>query len=47
MKLLLVAPTADREAVGESALAFEWVSRLAQRHEVTVLTATTNAPAGA
>jgi len=38
MKLLLVAPTADREAVGESALAFEWVSRMAQRHEVTVLT---------
>lgn len=37
MKLLMVAPTADREAVGESALAFEWVSRMAQRHDVTVL----------
>lgn len=38
MKLLLIAPTADREATGESALAFEWVSRLAARHDVTVLT---------
>lgn len=38
MKLLMIAPTADREAVGESALAFEWVSRMAARHDLTVLT---------
>lgn len=38
MKLLLIAPTADREAVGEAELAYQWVSRLASRHDVTVLT---------
>jgi len=38
MRVLLVAPTADREATGESALAYEWVSRMASRHDVTVLT---------
>lgn len=37
MKLLLVAPTADPDAVGESWLAFQWVRRLADRHDVTVL----------
>lgn len=37
MKLLLVAPLADRHAVGESWIAFQWASRLAARHEVTVL----------
>ncbi|MGP3535733.1 glycosyltransferase family 4 protein [Microbacterium sp. RD1] len=38
MKLLLIAPHADREATGESALAFEWVARMARRHDATVLT---------
>lgn len=37
MKLLLVAPTADKDAVGESWIAYQWVARLAARHEVTVL----------
>lgn len=37
MKLLLVAPTADRDATGESWIAYQWVSRLAKRHDVTVL----------
>lgn len=37
MRLLLVAPTADREAVGESWIAYQWASRLAERHDVTVL----------
>ncbi|MDQ7992686.1 MAG: hypothetical protein AAGC63_05770, partial [Propionicimonas sp.] len=37
MKLLLVAPTADSEAVGESWIAYQWVARLAERHDVTVL----------
>lgn len=35
--MLLVAPTADPDAVGESALAYQWAERLSQRHEVTVL----------
>lgn len=37
MRLLLVAPTADRDAVGESWIAYQWISRLAERHSVTVL----------
>ena len=38
MKLLLVAPTCDREDVGESWVAFQWASRLAERHDLTILT---------
>ncbi len=37
MRLLLVAPRADRDAVGETQLAYQWVSRLAKRHDVTIL----------
>lgn len=37
MKLLLVAPTADRGATGESWIAYQWASRLSERHDVTVL----------
>lgn len=37
MRLLLVAPTADRDATGESWIAYQWASRLSQRHDVTVL----------
>ncbi len=38
LKLLLIAPTCDRDDVGEAWSAYQWVSRLAARHEVTVLT---------
>lgn len=38
LRLLLIAPTANRDATGEAVLAYEWVSRLAARHDVTVLT---------
>jgi glycosyltransferase involved in cell wall biosynthesis len=37
-RLLLIAPTCDGTDVSEPAVAYEWVSRLAARHEVTVLT---------
>lgn len=37
-RLLLVAPACDGEDVGEAWLAFQWVRRLAERHETTVLT---------
>lgn len=37
MKLLLVAPLSDSDAVGESWISYQWVSRLAARHDVTVL----------
>lgn len=37
MRLLLVAPTADRGATGESSIAYQWASRLSERHDVTVL----------
>jgi glycosyltransferase involved in cell wall biosynthesis len=36
--LLLIAPMADRDDVGESWSAYQWASRLAEHHEVTVLT---------
>lgn len=32
-----MAPTADADAVGESWITYQWVRRLADRHEVTVL----------
>lgn len=38
VKLLLVAPTVDGTDVGEAWVAFQWVSRLAERHDVTLLT---------
>lgn len=37
MKILLVAPVCDGTAVGESRIAFQWAQRLADRHDVTVL----------
>jgi glycosyltransferase involved in cell wall biosynthesis len=37
MRVLLVAPVCDGHAVGESRIAFEWARRLAERHDVTVL----------
>lgn len=38
MRLLVVAPGASRDAVGEAQNAFQWVSRLAERFDVTLLT---------
>lgn len=38
MRVLLIAPTCDGEDVGESWSAYQWASRLAERHETTVLT---------
>ena len=38
IKLLLIAPTCDGQDVGEAWVAYQWVRRLAARHEVTVLT---------
>jgi glycosyltransferase involved in cell wall biosynthesis len=38
LKLLLIVPGCDGEDVGESWNAYQWASRLAARHEVTVLT---------
>jgi glycosyltransferase involved in cell wall biosynthesis len=38
VKVLVVAPACDRNDVGEAWVAYQWVSRLADRHEITVLT---------
>ncbi|WP_448059303.1 glycosyltransferase family 4 protein [Cellulomonas hominis] len=38
MKLLLVAPTCDGQDVGEAEVTYQWVHRLAARHDVTLLT---------
>ncbi|MDB5540185.1 MAG: glycosyl transferase group 1 [Devosia sp.] len=38
MRILLIAPNCDGEDVGEAWFAFQWASRLALRHEVTLLT---------
>ena len=38
LKLLIVAPTCDGQDVGEAWVAYQWVRRLAERHEVTLLT---------
>jgi glycosyltransferase involved in cell wall biosynthesis len=38
LKLLLIAPTCDGQDVGEAWVAYQWVRRIASRHEVTVLT---------
>lgn len=37
MRLLLVAPGASADAVGETRMAYEWISRLSERHDVTLL----------
>lgn len=37
-RVLLVAPTIDGADVGEAWVAYQWASRLAERHELTVLT---------
>lgn len=37
-KLLLVAPTCDGTDVGEAWVAFQWATRLAEQHDVTLLT---------
>jgi glycosyltransferase involved in cell wall biosynthesis len=37
-KLLLIAPTCDGQDVGEAWVAYQWVHRLAKRHDVTLLT---------
>ncbi|MGI8685676.1 MAG: glycosyltransferase family 4 protein [Acidimicrobiales bacterium] len=37
-RLLLVAPGCDPTDVGESWVGFQWVSRLSERHDVTLLT---------
>jgi glycosyltransferase involved in cell wall biosynthesis len=36
--VLLIAPTCDRDDVGEAWVAYQWVSRLAAVHQLTVLT---------
>jgi glycosyltransferase involved in cell wall biosynthesis len=38
LKLLLIAPACDGQDVGEALSSFQWVRRLASRHDVTVLT---------
>jgi len=38
LKLLLIAPACDGQDVGEAWVAYQWVRRLASRHQVTVLT---------
>ncbi len=38
LKLLLIAPTCDGQDVGEAWVAYQWVRRLAERHDVTLLT---------
>jgi len=38
LKLLVIAPTCDGQDVGEAWVAYQWVKRLAARHDVTLLT---------
>jgi hypothetical protein len=38
LKLLLIAPTCDRDDVGEAWVAYQWARRLADRHDVSLLT---------
>jgi glycosyltransferase involved in cell wall biosynthesis len=38
LKLLVIAPGCDSTAVGEGGSTFQWVSRLGQHHELTLLT---------
>jgi glycosyltransferase involved in cell wall biosynthesis len=37
-KLLIIAPTCDRTDVGEAWVAYQWASRLSERHDATILT---------
>lgn len=37
-KLLLIAPTCDGEDVGEAWVSFQWAQRLAEKHDLTLLT---------
>jgi glycosyltransferase involved in cell wall biosynthesis len=37
-KILLIAPTVDETDVGEAWVGFQWVKRLSERHDVTLLT---------
>jgi glycosyltransferase involved in cell wall biosynthesis len=38
LKLLIIAPTCDGQDVGEAWVAYQWVRRLAERYDVTLLT---------
>ena len=38
LSVLLVAPTCNRDDVGEAEVTYQWASRLAERHHVTLLT---------
>lgn len=38
LNVLLIAPTIDQADVGEAWVAYQWASRLAERHQLTVLT---------
>ena len=38
LKLLMIAPTCDREDVGEAWVAYQWTRGMAERHDVTLLT---------
>jgi glycosyltransferase involved in cell wall biosynthesis len=38
LKLLLIVPTCDGQDVGEAWVAYQWVRRLAERHDVTLIT---------
>lgn len=38
VRLLMIAPTIDRDDIGEAWVAFQWASRMSSRHETTVLT---------
>jgi glycosyltransferase involved in cell wall biosynthesis len=38
LKLLLIAPTCDRDDVGEAWVGYQWAHLLSERHEVTLLT---------
>jgi glycosyltransferase involved in cell wall biosynthesis len=37
-KILLIAPTVDGDDIGEAWVAYQWASRLSERHDVTLLT---------
>lgn len=37
MRLLLIAPAANRDSTGEARIAYDWISRLSKQHDVTVL----------
>ncbi len=38
LKLLLIAPTCDRDDIGEAWVGYQWARLLSERHEVTLLT---------